>query len=97
MMFLVVALGFMTGGAFIGQDLSQGATVICFLGGFGNAARSIDRRVAVEPVWRLTRQPSSAPSPRSSMMIGRWRPRLGTPATETSTSPTRSTATGRST
>ncbi|MDX6682818.1 MAG: uncharacterized protein QOG94_2857 [Solirubrobacteraceae bacterium] len=35
-MFLVaVALGFMTGGAFIGQDLSQGTALICFLAGFG--------------------------------------------------------------
>jgi FtsH-binding integral membrane protein len=35
-MFLVaVALGFMTGGAFIGQDLSQGTALLCFLFGFG--------------------------------------------------------------
>jgi modulator of FtsH protease len=35
-MFLVaLALGFMTGGAYIGQDLSQGTALICFLGGFG--------------------------------------------------------------
>ncbi len=34
-MFLVaVALGFMTGGAFIGQDLSQGTALVCFLAGF---------------------------------------------------------------
>jgi len=35
-MFLVaVALGFMTAGAFIGQELSQGTALICFLAGFG--------------------------------------------------------------
>ena len=35
-MFLVaIALGFMTGGAFIGQDLSQATALICFLAGFG--------------------------------------------------------------
>ena len=34
-MFLVaIALGFMTAGAFIGQDLSQGAALGCFLAGF---------------------------------------------------------------
>jgi modulator of FtsH protease len=35
-MFLVaVALGFMTAGALIGQDLSQSTALICFLAGFG--------------------------------------------------------------
>ncbi len=35
-MFLVsIALGFMTAGALIGQDLSQGTALICFLAGFG--------------------------------------------------------------
>ncbi len=35
-MFLVaIALGFMTGGAFIGQGLSQATALICFLAGFG--------------------------------------------------------------
>ena len=35
-MFLVaIALGFMTGGALIGQHLSQGTALICFLAGFG--------------------------------------------------------------
>jgi len=35
-MFLVaIALGFMTGGALIGQNLSQGTALICFLAGFG--------------------------------------------------------------
>jgi len=34
-MFLVaIALGFMTAGALIGQDLSQGTAFICFMGGF---------------------------------------------------------------
>ncbi|MBA3746058.1 MAG: Bax inhibitor-1/YccA family protein [Solirubrobacterales bacterium] len=35
-MFLVaIALGFMTAGALIGQDLSQGTALICFFAGFG--------------------------------------------------------------
>jgi len=35
-MFLVaIALGFLTAGALIGQDLSQGTSLICFLAGFG--------------------------------------------------------------
>jgi len=35
MFLVVVALGFMTAGAFIGQELSQGTALICFLAGFG--------------------------------------------------------------
>jgi len=35
MCLVAIALGFMTGGAFIGQDLSQSTALICFLAGFG--------------------------------------------------------------